>query len=147
MSTDASVVKLNDILTNLKNIKGSKKFNPSKKALKEIGVELPISKNGKGLSVDFANTKYLYPAKGKQKNIVRIKLTGDDNLDIKLANKLAGFIKRPLKYTWHHLDDYDPVTNTCTMQLVETIIHIKCNPHIGAVKMIEEFFNFKYLTR
>lgn len=123
----------------------SKVFDPNKKALSELGIKLKKSKVG--LSVDFADTPYLYPVTGEQRNIVKIKLTGDDNLDIKLANELAGLNKKPLKYTWHHLDDYDPMTNTCTLQLVETKIHIKCNPHYGAVKIAEEFHKIKYLTR
>jgi hypothetical protein len=111
----------------------------------KLGIKLKATKNG--LCADFAGTKYLYPAKGKEKNIIKIKLTGNDYYDFKLANDLAGLSKKPLGYTWHHLDDYDPITNTCTMQLVKTVIHTKTNPHFGGVKLIEEFLNFKYKTR
>ena len=47
---------------------------------------------------------------------------------------------QPGKYTWHHLDDYDPITNTCTMQLVETGTHVKCNPHLGGVEIVKRYF-------
>lgn len=75
------------------------------------------------------------------------KLIGIDYYDFKLANELAGLLNKPIGYTWHHLDDFDPVHGTCTMQLVETKFHIKTNPHFGSVKLIEEFLNFKYITR
>jgi hypothetical protein len=109
--------------------------------LKKLGIKLP--KSQRGTSVDFAETSYLYPVTGKQKNIVKIILTGDRNLDKKLAYKLSG-ISPNKNYTWHHLDDYDPITNTCTMQLVLKEIHEATYPHYGAVAIIEEFFSLIY---
>jgi len=85
-------------------------------------------------------TKYLYPVTGNQKNIVRIKLTGSRKWDNKLAYELSG-IKKDKNYTWHHLDDYNPITNTCTMQLVEFDVHVKSYPHTGAVDIVKKFFN------
>jgi hypothetical protein len=82
-----------------------------------------------------------------ERNIVKIKLTGDEITDKLLANKLAGLKSKPEFYTWHHLDDFDPNTGTCTMQLVETKIHRACSPHIGSVKLAESYHNFKYLNR
>ena len=76
-----------------------------------------------------------------EKNIVKIKLTGVDNLDKKLANRLAGFKRNPKGYTWHHLDDYDPITNTCTMQLVKTRFHEITYPHYGGVEIVKKYFN------
>ncbi len=29
------------------------------------------------------------------------------------------------------------------MQLVETEIHIKCNPHLGAVELVKKYHNLK----
>ncbi len=69
------------------------------------------------------------------------KLNGSDYFDFKLANELAGLnILKTKGYTWHHLDDFDPVHGTCTMQLVETKFHIKTNPHFGSVEIVKQFF-------
>ncbi|PVV50992.1 MULTISPECIES: HNH endonuclease [unclassified Chryseobacterium] len=143
LSAEASLRRMESVVNDLKN--GSKRFNPEKKKLKELGITLKRSK--KGLSVDFEGTRYLYQTTGKQKNIVKIKLTGVDGSDFKLANKLAGLKKKPTGYTWHHLDDYDPITGTCTVQLVDSEIHVASLPHYGGVKVLEEFLNFKYLSR
>lgn len=61
-----------------------------------------------------------------QKNIVTIEYTGDYLADFAEANRQAGFGNRttpPKGYTWHHLDDYDPATNTGTLQLVSVEAH------------------------
>ena len=135
--------RLNKIISKLK--RSSKKFDPNKQALKKLKIKLPKSKTG--LSVDFEGSPYLYPAKGNEKAIVKIKLTFNDIHDKLLANKLAGFSRNPAGYTWHHLDDYDPLNGTCTMQLVETKIHQATVPHYGGVKIAEEFFKITYKTR
>jgi hypothetical protein len=94
-----------------------------------------------GRGVDFANSKYLFPAGPGQKNIVRIKYTGFRKRDFGAANEAAGirtgrtggFTQTPPSgYTWHHLDDYDPTTGEGTMQLVQTTIH-KAISHAGGV--------------
>ncbi|WP_430613024.1 HNH endonuclease [Flavobacterium sp. JP2137] len=74
-------------------------------------------------------------------------MTGRRSLDDKLANKLGGFNQQPDNYTWHHLDDYDPMTNTCTVQLVETEIHRQCTPHYGAVEIVRQYFSNKTLYK
>jgi hypothetical protein len=105
----------------IKNLAKDKRlsFNPEKPALKELGIKLPKSKNG--LSVDFANTEYLYKTVGEEKNIVTIKLTGKRRLDDKLAYELSGInltddIEKG--FTWHHLDDYNPTARICNKSLV-----------------------------
>ena len=111
-----------------------KPFDLEKLALKKRGIKLFLSKNG--LCPDFAKTpKYL--AKGKViegGNVVKIKLTpGNRSKDIRAAWKKTKFNKYELiDYTWHHLDDFDPLTGECTMQLVERQIHEWCYPHVGA---------------
>lgn len=57
--------------------------------------------------------------------IVKIQYTGDYEQDFQAANEVAGLNqkKAPRGYVWHHLDDYDPATNTGTMQLVEQEAH------------------------
>jgi hypothetical protein len=95
-----------------------------------------------GLCVDFAGTPYLYPVQAGEKNIVKIKLTGSDYYDKILAERISGIGLNKIKgkYTWHHLDDFDPNTNTCTMQLVDTNVHRACSYHIGAVEIVKRFY-------
>ncbi|WP_233266237.1 HNH endonuclease signature motif containing protein [Myroides fluvii] len=84
----------------------------------------------------------MYPVTGEQKNIVKIKLTGTRRFDDKLAYELAG-IKKTKNYTWHHLDDYDPMDGTCTMQLVDKDVHRASIPHYGSVELIKKFLNIE----
>ncbi len=107
-----------------------------------MGIKLPRSKNG--LSVDFVDTPYLYPVTGNQKNIVKIKMTGSNYYDNKLANRLAGFESQPTNFTWHHLDDYNVIDGVCTVQYVNKDIHASTYPHFGSVKVIEDFLNIIY---
>lgn len=128
-------------------LKNKNRYNPNKPALKKLEIKIPKSANG--LAPDFAKTPYLYPTTGQQKNIVRIKLTGARTQgtlnDVAEANKLAGFGKKPPKgYTWHHLDDFNPVTGESSMQLVKTSVHRKTGPHLGSVKQYEDCFGIKY---
>ncbi|MDP2571923.1 RHS repeat-associated core domain-containing protein [Vibrio penaeicida] len=103
--------------------------------------------------VDFTGSDALYPVSNGQKNIVKIKMEGSRGLDFKAANEAAGFKSQagnftqrshPSNYTWHHLDDYDPVTNTTTMQLVETSAHEATFPHSGSVSQFEGHHGVKY---
>jgi len=51
--------------------------------------------------------------------------TGDYDLAFQTPNKAAGLNqkKAPSGDIWHHLDNYDPRTNTGTMQFVEQEAH------------------------
>ncbi|MCB9235676.1 MAG: HNH endonuclease [Bacteroidia bacterium] len=135
--------KINELLK-----KSSAVFNPNKPALEKLGVTLYKSKNG--LCVDFSKTpKYLYGNKVNSKSVVKIKLKGSRELDNLTAWKKTGFSEEQIKliredYTWHHLDDFNPVTGQGTLQLVEKEIHRQCSPHIGSVKQIEGFFGILY---
>ncbi len=108
----------------------------------------PISENG--LTPDFSgNTDWLYPVTGDQKNIVKIKLSGKrkgTDGGFHRANQKAGFstTKAPKGYTWHHMDDFDPATGECTMQLVNTSDHTGSLPHTGSVKQYENYSGTKY---
>ena len=90
--------------------------------------------------VDFANSVDLYPTTDGQNNIVTIQYTGSRRQDFGAANTAAGTgttQKPPADYTWHHLDDYDPVSNTGTMQLVGRNAHQATYPHVGGVSQYE----------
>lgn len=64
--------------------------------------------------------------------------------DFAEAYKQAGLTKTQVKsmgkYTWHHLDDFDPVTGKGTMQLVTQSAHEASLPHTGSVAQFEKHF-------
>jgi hypothetical protein len=51
-------------------------------------------------------------------------------------------VKRKVKYTWHHLDDFDPIFGECTMQLVRQEAHtgIFGMAHSGAVAQWKQYY-------
>lgn len=58
-------------------------------------------------------------------------MTGNRESDFKNANKAMEFKNKPKGYTWHHLDDYNFETNTCTVELVRSeyiwqVTHMGC---------------------
>jgi hypothetical protein len=61
------------------------------------------------------------------------------NKAAKIENLIPPGKWKPNDYTWHHLDDFDPVTGECTMQLIKTSEHQKTLPHTGSVKQWENF--------
>ena len=75
-----------------------------------------------GISVKYDNlgfpdfSPYLYKG-GGGRNQVRIKLTGDRDLDVRAANAAAGFKGTPVGYIWHHNEELG------LMQLVEKDVH------------------------
>ncbi|WP_159453606.1 HNH endonuclease [Ohtaekwangia koreensis] len=114
--------------------------------------DYPLSANR--LTPDFSTTNSMFPISGNQRNIVRIKMTGrrsGASGDFIEASKKAGMgsIEKPIdvngvQYTWHHLDDFDPLTGECTMQLVRTADHIKSLPHTGSVNQYEKYNDVTY---
>lgn len=103
--------------------------------------------------VDFAGTDALYQG---GTNVVKIQMTGGRYGDFKAANDIAGYKgasgnatgkSHPDGYTWHHLDDYDPATNTSTMQLVKTEAHEASFPHAGSVSQFEKEHGVKYESK
>jgi len=100
--------------------------------------------------VDFSGSDALYP---HGESIVKIKMTGSRYGDFKAANDITGYVNdsgnitgksHPENYTWHHLNDYEPMTNTSTMQLVETSAHEVSFPHSGSVSQFEKHHGIKY---
>jgi A nuclease of the HNH/ENDO VII superfamily with conserved WHH len=78
-------------------------------------------------------------------------MTGNRTSDFVKSNQAAGLGNSAttpskivngveVKYTWHHLDDFDPVTGECTMQLVETSAHSTVGmTHTGSVGQYKSF--------
>ena len=62
-----------------------------------------------------------------------------------ISDELAETLERT--YTWHHLDDLDPLTGECTMQLVLRDIHKASCPHIGGAGMYKAFMGIGYPNR
>jgi hypothetical protein len=92
--------------------------------------------------VDFSNSNALHPSSGA---VVEIEYTGSYPLDEQAANAAGGFPSKPAGYTWHHVADYDPTTNTGTMQLVETAAHQANQPHVGGVAQYQGATGQRYL--
>ena len=89
--------------------------------LEELGYSgVRVTENG---GLDYSNSNALYSKEGINP-IIKIEYSGDYLTDFESASRQAlGQKSTPKGYVWHHLDDYDPVTNTGTMQLVETPAH------------------------
>ncbi|QWT40383.1 RHS repeat-associated core domain-containing protein [Dickeya dadantii] len=101
------------------------------------------TKNG---GLDYANSNALYSKEGVNP-IRRIEYTGNYHKDFEQANMaVLGRKTTPKGYVWHHLDDYDPVTNTGTMQLVQQAAH-KGIPHVGGVSQYQNITGLKYIFK
>ncbi|MEE5154844.1 RHS repeat-associated core domain-containing protein, partial [Pseudomonas alliivorans] len=98
-------------------------------------------------SVNFEGSKELFPVSGNQKNIVSIQMQGSRGRDFTEAYKQAGLkeadVKAQGKFTWHHLDDFDPATGRTTMQLVTRSAHEASLPHTGSVAQFEKHFGLQ----
>ena len=108
-----------------------------------------LSSTGQHGAPDFKGTKHLLPTNPGERNIVKIKLQGSRSRDFTQAYKEAGISGSrradvDAKYTWHHLDDFDPVTGESSMQLVETRAHQKNTPHRGSADQFAKHFGVKY---
>ncbi|MBY0349161.1 MAG: HNH endonuclease [Hydrotalea flava] len=152
-------VNQNSVIAILKNKDGNfivNKFERAYKPSANPNIPVPLSVNK--LAPDFANSQYLYPIIGSQKNIVKIKMSGYRNStatikgDFELANIEAGFggktapkfidsYGNEVAYTWHHLDDFDPLTGECTMQLVRSDAHtgVRGMTHSGSVAQYKAY--------
>ncbi|EDS4738683.1 type IV secretion protein Rhs, partial [Salmonella enterica subsp. enterica serovar Oranienburg] len=87
-----------------------------------------------GGGLDYSGSNALYNKRPGVTPVVTIEYSGDYDIDFQRANAKAGLnqVSTPRGYVWHHLDDYDPVTNKGTMQLIEKQAHNGIN-HNGGV--------------
>lgn len=118
-------------------------YNP-KKLLDDYGIDVPPGQTG--LSPDLKSHAYTTESFTGE---VKIKMSGSRGVDEMLANKLAkeisGLDPIPSGYVWHHLDDFDPLTLECTLQLISQNLHNDMiDAHIGSVRIWEKFFKVKY---
>lgn len=98
---------------------------------------------------DFKGSGYVYIDSNGKETIVTIKMTGSRGKDDTLAFDNANIHRNERKgikenYTWHHIDDFDPQTGTCTIQLVLKGAHVATYPHKGAVSQYENYHGVKY---
>ena len=97
-------------------------YNPN------LNPNIPVPASANKLAPDFAGTQYFHPL--NQGKVIKIKMSGKRNgstgdfalADAEMRKIDPNFVK-PSGYTWHHLDDFNPVTGECTMQLVESAAH------------------------
>ncbi len=69
------------------------------------------------------------------------------NGDFHEANKAAGLsdtysYEAPRGYVWHHMDDFNPLTGECSMQLVKSTAHTKVPgmTHSGSVAQWKSYY-------
>lgn len=101
-----------------------------------------------GTAPDFAGSPHLYPG---GKSVVKISLTGSRSVDFIQAFRKMGLewkdvtpgggrdkIKAILKdYTWHHVDDVDPLTLSGSMQLISKEAHNATISHFGGCHQVK----------
>lgn len=129
-----------------------KEYAPSYKSTANTDIDVDLSKGMLAPDYTTKGGKYLYPKKSLhsgQNNVVEIIMTGDMAKDLKAANDAAGFssfgYKAPklgeIQFTWHHLDDFNPITGKVSVQLVDQSAHTKVlgMGHSGGVAQYKTF--------
>lgn len=114
----------------------NKKYNgktPKEKAA-ENGFEINETENG---GADFSNTEYLYKTKLGKDATVKIKMSGKRSQDTKAVFDKLGIPKEEQKELLKenrlfYLDDYDPDTGECTIQIVKKNPYNVVNKYAGA---------------
>ncbi|CAM3139260.1 HNH endonuclease [Flavobacterium frigoris] len=129
-----------------------KEYAPSYKSTANTDIDVDLSKGMLAPDYTTKGGKYLYPKtslQSGQKNVVEITMTGNMRNDFKAANEAAGFSsfgydapkRGDIQFTWHHLDDFNPVTGKVTAQLVDQSAHTKVvgMGHSGGVAQYKMF--------
>ncbi|MCH2231128.1 MAG: HNH endonuclease, partial [Crocinitomicaceae bacterium] len=122
-------------------------FNPAYNPSLNPSIPVPVSSNK--LVPDYSGTSFLHPL--NQGRTIKIKMTGrrnGRNGDFAAANeemkKIDPSFEKPNDYTWHHLDDFNPVTGECTMQLVKSSTHnglgVTGMQHSGSVAQWKAYY-------
>lgn len=88
----------------------------------------------------------------KQDGVIRIRLSGDESVDIQNSFKKMGITsieeqeKILLNYTWHYLDDLD-ANMECTMQLVQTAALEAAKRFSDSRDIMEQLTGIKYIRK
>ena len=120
------------------------KYTPAYNPNLNPAIPVPLSPNG--LVPDYSGTIYLHPL--NQGQTIRITMTGRRGGDFSNADqamkRLFPTYTKPTGYTWHHMDDFDPQTGTCTMQLVQSSAHqgtgVTGMQHSGSVAQWKSYY-------
>lgn len=129
------------------------KHNPLKDG-EDYGLEnLKQTANG---GVDFSDSDYILRTESGEAIQVKIKSTGSRSKDYKAAERIlkdeygididfksmrTGCDKT---HVWHHLDDYNFVTNETTMQFIDIDAHKAIKTHAGSAKQYHIANGFGY---
>lgn len=104
---------------------------------------LKSTQNG---GVDFSDSDYILRTEAGDPIEIKIKSTGNRAEDYKLAEKIlkeeygididfkSMRTGQDKTHVWHHMDDYDVMTNETTMQFVEIDAHKAIENHSGSAK-------------
>ncbi|SEM30994.1 HNH endonuclease [Bradyrhizobium sp. OK095] len=117
------------------------RLNPASWAAKKGYAGVGTTANG---GPTFAGTEHLYPAAEGQRNIVKIKLTGSRRGDFRLANQEGKFAETPVGYSWHHVDDFEPISGEASLELVKQEAHESAYPHTGSVAQYAKHHGVRY---
>lgn len=120
--------------------KNNERSKPYERLIKKGYKGITKTKNG---GVSYRGSEYIKVIDGEE-IYIKIEMTGNREADFSKADEAFGFTQRPDGYTWHHVDDYDVSTNTCTLELVQSDVHRKSNPHSGACAQYDEIFGPTY---
>ena len=82
--------------------------------------------------------------KARQQSVVKMRLAGSRKADVNLANQLGLFAETPDGYISHDLDDFNPQSGMCSLELVNEAPHRACYPHTGSVLRYEQFHGVPY---
>jgi hypothetical protein len=138
-----------------KNITGNyvvHEYKPTYKSTANTNINADLSVNKLCQDYTTHGGIYLYPQSAMtngQRNVVEITMTGNMTRDFRAANAAAGFASwgddapalGQVQYTWHHMDDFNPATGKCTMQLVDQAVHTRVTgmAHSGGVAQYQVY--------
>ncbi|WP_297429662.1 HNH endonuclease [Clostridium sp.] len=126
----------------------NKKYNgktPKEKAA-DNGFEINETENG---GADFSNTKYLYKIASGEEASIKIKMSGSKYQDKKKVYDKLGISKEEQELIKNdtrvfYLDDFDPDTGECTIQIVNKDAYDIVKNYAGAEAQYKANIGIKY---
>ncbi|MCY6354524.1 HNH endonuclease signature motif containing protein, partial [Clostridium sp. ZS2-4] len=118
---------------------------PKEKAA-DNGFNINETENG---GADFAKTEYLYVTESGQEATVKIKMSGKKSEDAKMLFDNLGISKEEQKTLLtenrvFYLDDFDPDTGECTIQIVDKDAYDVVKRYVGAQAQYKANTGIKY---
>ncbi len=122
------------------------KGKTTKEKAADKGFEINETENG---GADFANTKYLYKTDSGKEASIKIKMSGKKSQDREMLFDNLGISKEKQKEllkknSVFYLDDFDPDTGECTIQLVDRKAYDVVKNYAGAQAQYKANTNIKY---